>query len=325
MSEIAAALRYLDEEFLMALDDLARSSAGNWWRDVLLRPDLVIAIRRNSINVYNHGASIFKVGWNGRAVSLSTHAKYLVKQEQNYIPLTDTGFEITMDKLFWRNYAGPKTLDSMIKAAKKLAGWEKTELHPMLVNDPRVIDAEIALVRATEAEKDEEEGEKILAPPAARRQDRLDAAVVRGSTKGPVITFYEAKHFSNGDLRALGDARPAVLEQITDYETALSGNAASLAEGYFNVARALLRISAMRALVAGGIFAVQIDPLVNSIAESSSPPIIDSKPRLLILGFDRAQRDDKGWQSHLGKLKSAEMLGPDRVKAVGSPNRNTRF
>lgn len=81
----------------------------------------------------------------------------------------------------------------------------------------------------------------------------------------------------------------------------------------------------MRKHVAGDCFTDQIDPLVISIAENSSPPIIDGRPRLLILGFDKAQRDDKGWQSHLGKLKSVEMLGPNRVKAVGSPDRNTRF
>ncbi|ESY94859.1 hypothetical protein X738_23205 [Mesorhizobium sp. LNHC209A00] len=213
----------------------------------------------------------------------------------------------------------------MIKAAKTLAGWEKTALHPMLISDPRVIDAEIALVRPTEAEKEEEEDEKILAPPATRRQDRLDAAVVRSSTEGPAIAFYEAKHFSNGDLRALGDGPPAVLAQITAYEKALSTYAPSLAAGYVNVAKALVKLSTMRQHVTGDGLNGQLDPLVLSIAESSSPPIIDCKPRLLILGFDKAQRDDRGWQAHLAKLTSAKELGPRRVQAVGRANSKTRF
>lgn len=325
MSDTPPAFRYLDPEFLMALDELASSSSGNWWRDVLLRPDVVIAIRRNSINVYNHGASIFKVDWSRRSISLSTHAKYLVRREQNYIPLTDSGFELTTDKLFWRTYEGPRTLDSMIAAAKKLSVSEKAGLHPLLVNDPKVIDAEIALVRPAEVETDEEDDEKILAPPPERRQDRLDAAVVRNSADGPVVTFYEAKDFSNGDLRALGDAPPAVLSQIAAYEKALATYSASLAAGYVNVARTLVRLSAMRQRVSSDAPTRQIDPLVASIAEGSSHPIIDCKPRLLILGFDKAQRDDRGWQAHLAKLTSADGLGPSRVQAVGRAKRQTRF
>ncbi|MER9740907.1 hypothetical protein [Mesorhizobium sp. M0187] len=322
MTVNALAHRHLDEEFLTALDDLARSKTNkNWWRDVLLRPDVVIAIRRNSINVYNRGASLFKVDWSGGRILLSTHAKYLVRQEQTYVPLTDSGFGITSERLFWQDYEGPQTLDSMVKAAQKLAGPEKTGLHPLLVNDPKVIDAEIALTRAAEIE----DGEMILAPVSERRQDRLDAAVVRSGTDGLTISFYEAKDFSNKDLRAFSDNPPAVLMQLAAYEKALTAKGPSIAAGYTNVAKALVRIDAMRKHVAGDGFIRQIDPLVLSLAEGGLLPAIDCKPRLLIFGFDRAQRDDRGWQGHLAKLKSADGIGRGRVQAVGSANRQTRF
>lgn len=311
--------RHLDEEFLGALDELIRSkSTTNWWRDVLSRQDLVIAIRRNSINVYNCGASIFKIDWSGGNISTSTHAKYLVKQEQNYIPLKGSGFSITTEKLFWQNYDGPQTLDSMVKAARVLAGPEKIGLHPLLVHDPKVVDAEIAFTREAEAEAEDEE--KILTPPTERRQDRLDAAVVRGTTEGPTITFFEAKDYSSKYLRASGDNRPDVLSQIEAYEKALSTNAASIAAGYMNVARAMVRISNMRRQVVGDGLVREVDPLVLNIADGRSP-IIDCKPRLLITNFDNAQRTDKGWLRHLDKLKSADALGNGRVRA----DSHTRF
>ncbi|TIL35943.1 hypothetical protein [Mesorhizobium sp.] len=321
MTQIAPAHRHLDDDFIRALDDLARSKPDrNWWRDVLARRDLVIAIRRNSINVYNCGASIFKINWSGGRISVSTHAKYLVKQEQNYVPLSEAGFSIAFERLFWQAYEGPQTLDSMVRAAKVLAGPEKTGLHPLLVNDPKVVDAEIAFTREAEAEDDE----KIITPPTERRQDRLDAAVVRSTIGGPTITFFEAKDYSSKYLRASGDTPPAVLSQIAAYEKALTTNAGAIAVGYANVARALVRISEMREHVAGPEAIGGVDPLVLSMAEGSSP-IIDCKPRLLILNFDNARRNDKGWLGHLAKLKSADALGSIRVRAVGDPDAHTRF
>ncbi|WP_026615468.1 hypothetical protein [Ensifer aridi] len=313
MMDAVAAHRKLDSAFLDALEELAKSPhAGNWWRDVLASDDLFVAVRRNSLNVYYRGASIFKIDWNGTRIVPSTHAKYLVRQDQTYVPLIEGQFQHSPASLIWDHYEGPETLRQMMRAATPFAGEEKSGLHPLIMGDPSVIDAEIALTRAAEEQADTEK-------PATAKQDRLDAAVARNTADGPSIVFYEAKHFSNSALRASGDNAPAVIGQMDDYEKALTYYAPSLTAGYVEVARALVRIDELRKS-ARNSDTTKLDPLIAQIAKSGIPPIIDTKPRLLIFGFDKAQRDDPAWRKHLEKL---EIRLDGRVRAIGNPTRQT--
>lgn len=195
----------------------------------------------------------------------------------------------------------------MMRAAALFAGPEKSGLHPLLVGDPAIIDAEIALTRETA-----EEGE-------TQRQDRLDAALIRNTAVGTEIVFCEAKHFTNPALRASGDKLPAVFKQIDDYETALSRYAQSLANGYVEVAKAFVRINVMRGLVRNGDEPM-LHEAIRLIADNGIPPIINTKPQLLIFGFDKAQRDNPAWKAHLKKLE--DRLGK-RVRAIGNPIRQS--
>ena len=71
----------VSEPFLEALERLAEKNS--WWRDVLLRDDVFLAVRRNSLNVYHRGGSIFRIDDIGAGlVSPKTHVKYLVRQQQ---------------------------------------------------------------------------------------------------------------------------------------------------------------------------------------------------------------------------------------------------
>lgn len=307
MMDAVTAHRKLDANFLDALAVLAASPAPNWWRDVLSQDDLFIAVRRNSLNVYYRGASIFKVDWNGGRIIPSTHASYLVRQAQTYVPLIDGRFQQPATALTWELYEGGETLRQMMRAATLFAGAEKTGLHPLLVGDPAIIDAEIALTRTAPEEA------------VTQQQDRLDAAVIRNTSAGPEVAFCEAKHFDNAALRASGDNLPAVVGQIEDYEKALMKYAPSLAEGYVEVAKALVRINAMKGVVRNGD-APALHQAIRQIAENDVRPIIDTKPHLLIFGFDKAQRDDFAWRKHLEKLESR--LG-GRVRAIGNPTRQS--
>lgn len=307
MDTVTAAHRKLDADFLDALEALAAAPASNWWRDVLVNDELFIAIRRNSINVYYRGASIFKIDWKGGRILPSTHAKYLVRQAQTYVPLIDGQFQHPATALTWERYEEEKTLREMMRAATAFAGAEKSGLHPLLVGDPAIIDAEIALTRTATDEA------------ATQQQDRLDAAVIRNTPDGPEIVFCEAKHFTNAALRASGDNLPAVIGQIRDYEKALTKYASSLAEGYVEVAKALVRINAMKGLARNGDAPALIEG-IRRIAENGARPVIDTNPHLLIFGFDKAQRDDTAWKNHLKKLES-ELGG--RVRAIGNPTRQS--
>lgn len=304
MTEALTDLRSLDVEFLDALEALAAEPVSNWWQDVLKSNELFIAVRRNYLNVYFQGASIFKIEWKRKRIVPSTHAKYLVRQTQTYVPLIEGRFQHAAASLTWESYKGPETLGEMIRASKPLTIEEKVGLHPLIMGDPRVIDTEISLTRAEETGRP--------------GQDRLDAAIVRGTPTGPEIVFCEAKHFTNGDLRPRGEKTPAVIDQIKRYEKTLALYASSLAQGYVEVAQALVRINGMKKLVRNGD-APKLHDATLRIAEGKAAPIIDVKPHLLIFGFDKAQRDDPAWRNYFDTLKS-HLDG--RLRAIGKPTRN---
>ncbi|MCJ8052993.1 hypothetical protein GB928_014115 [Shinella curvata] len=307
MTDVVATHRKLDAAFLDALEALAAAPAPNWWQDVLRSDDLFIAVRRNSLNAYYRGASIFKIDWIKECVVPSTHIKYLVRQAQTYVPLIDGRFQNPAASSMRESYEGPETLRQMMRAATSFAGPEKSGLHPLLVGDPAIIDAEIALTRAVTDEA------------TTQQHDRLDAAVIRNTKTGPEVVFCEAKHFTNGALRATGDGLPAVIGQINDYENALTRYADALKDGYVEVAKALVRLNAMKKLVRNGD-APKLHDAILSIAQSNIPPLINAKPYLLIFGFDKAQRDDEAWVTHLQKLKD-HLDG--RVRAIGNPTRQS--
>ncbi len=196
----------MSEAFLDALDTLAQKPS--WWRDVLLRDDVFIAVRANSLNVYHRGASIFRIDdeGGGRVVPW-THTKYLIRQQQVLAQLHDGGHFEPSD-IGWSQYAGPSTLSDMIRSATDLAGAEKSGLHPLIVGSSKVIDVELSLLRASSSV------DKSLPDSATsidRSQDRLDVVTVENRDGKPFIVFHEAKHFSNPALRAKGE--PAVARQ----------------------------------------------------------------------------------------------------------------
>ena len=83
--------RSLGEPFLAALEALAHDPHGAWWADVLADPDLLLAVRARSLNVYHRGASLFRITPPGAGVA----AKYLVRQRQTLTRLgPDCGFDL---------------------------------------------------------------------------------------------------------------------------------------------------------------------------------------------------------------------------------------
>lgn len=320
MTPFIAPHRMLAPAFLDALAELANDSTGNnWWRDVLQHPDLVLAVRRNSINAYYRGASIFRIDWKAGQVIPFTHAKYLVQPAQTYVALERGEFQFDAREVLQRTYLGMETLKEICGAASRYAGLEKAGLHPMLVGNADVIDAEIALSRLSSLEDD---GDEVVGL-SDRKQDRIDAAIAVLENDVPTIRFYEAKHFTNSALRASGDNLPDVVRQIADYEKALETYRAELAARYLETAKALLHFNEMRIQAFGETAARSIAPAIQQIAGTGSAPVIDTLPHLIIYGFDKAQRDDDVWQVHLGKLE--KVLSRSRVRAIGTPTRTTVF
>lgn len=325
--------RGLSEYYLAALEALTNQPEGNWWRDVLARRDLVIAIRAEYLNVYYRGASIFCVEREGDRLVPITHAKYLTRRKQGSVKMAADGtFDIDSNTALWRSYEGPLTLREMIQAADALTGPEKIGLHALLIASPHVVDVEIAFgvvaAPTTEDSKDgliaaaEEEASEAAQSPSvltAGRADRIDVATLEEQDGEVRIVFHEAKHFANPELRASAGETPRVAEQIDRYRRTLAHHADAIGRSYRDVCQALARIDAMRRRVQPDTPAsAPLHPLISRVANSGTPPTVDLEPRLVIFGFDKDQRDGSVWQAHLKRLtnSSGEGFGV-KVYAVG--------
>ena len=332
------AYRGLSDAFLQALDDLVDLPQGQWWRDVLSHPDLILAVRRESLNVYYRGASLFRVGFRQNRCVPQTHVKYLVRQKQALATLDETGtFDIDATKTLWHAYAGPQTLAEMLTAAAALVGPEKAGLHPLIQASPNVIDVEIALAGEVEGGEsaDPDAADETTAglvatdiampPPKVpqSRQDRIDAASLetRGHPTEAWLVFHEAKHFSNPALRAAPKKRPPVLSQLDRYQGSLHKNWSSLTVSYPHVCRALVRLDAMRRRVRAADPAwanrqqPDLDPVIREVAEGTRKLNLEPTPRLVVFGFDADQRDG-AWAALRQRLEQEYSA---TVYAVGKP------
>lgn len=332
----AAPYRSLGDTFLAALEALAQAPHGGWWADVLADPDLLLAVRNRSLNVYYRGASLFRITPLSEGIGAETHRKYLVRQRQAMTGLAaDGSFGLDPSAAVWTRYEGPATLAEMKRAATPLAGLEKTGVHALVQASPNVVDVEVSLTGAppdTAAELDGAQAEVDAALPSLdaaagvspARQDRLDVASVeeRGVSGEAWLVFHEAKLATNPALRS--KSTPAIVGQVERYRATLKHEADRLATSYPALCRDLVRLDAMRRTVrlARGLDVTalpQRDPLVAEVASGARQLRVDSEPRLVLFGFDADQKDG-AVRSITESLKTKYNL---RVYAVGKPTGRT--
>ena len=234
-------------------------------------------------------------------MSEKTHYKYLLKPSltgSDYIKIVDGQPESQqLEDMFTKNLADT---DDLKKAAKRYAGDEKTGVHNIVLANSNVVDLEIAI------SSDEED----------KSAPRIDFAALKKTDRGYEIVFFEAKDFSNGDLRASGGADPKVIGQIERYKNLLDNNCDAISKRYRRVCRNLFDLR--------GLAERHPDrhEILKGIADGSTPLTVNDAPRLIVFGFDEAQRVGKDWKYHLDKLK--DKLGKDRVLLRGNSKGFTR-
>jgi hypothetical protein len=267
----------------------AEAGAGGWWRDILNDKDLVIAPRGNSLDVYWSGARLFHVSFARGVLSVSTHEKYLLDPRLNsQIPLVAGRFAIgeLSRKGFIENYEGSVTIELMKRAAAPYRQAEKIGCHAIAIRNSAVIDREIAF-------------------PGAAGQ--VDLASLENSRNEIRLVFWEAKLFSNADLRAALPALARVHEQIARYRAYLSAHRDDIIKSYTSVAKNLVAFKEMG-------WCRELSSLICDVASGRRTLVMGETPSvgLLIFGFDQAQRDDANWQIHLKRLAPPDI---DRVIA----------
>jgi hypothetical protein len=291
--------RALPDTFIGKL--AAEANNEGWWADVLADPTLVVALRGRSLNVYWHGQSLFYVRPSSSGLRVTTHEKYLLDPALNsQVSLANGRFEIERlrnEGLIGR-YEGRTTLEKMKKAAGLFSKLEKIGCHEIAVRNSAVIDCEIAFPGKVSLG---DGGENKQAP-------RIDLASLEADGDKARLVFWEAKHYSNPELRAKSGP-PPVLRQVKIYEKCLSEKRDVIERSYTKVAANLIAISEMG-------WKRRLSPLITGIGTGKRKLTLGAEPTvgLIIFGFDIGQRDDAGWKTHLDRLKGNTIP----IRAVGN-------
>jgi hypothetical protein len=312
--------RGLSPDFIKKLN--AEAQKGGWWTDVLADPDLFIGVRQEYLDVYWVGQRLFHVSPGSSGLKVTTHPKYLMDPDlKNPVRLSSDG-EFSTGELkeagFISKYEGKDTLKKLKKAAQYFSGLEKTGCHRIVMQNPQVIDCEIAFAEPSSSEPEPEPGPDFIeetetflesTPPTLdRRGVRVDLASVECDGGSVRLVFWEAKNFSNPELRANGS--PLVCGQIQRYKQRLMSDRHAIEASYVKVSGNLKSIA--------GMGKRQLSPVILQVAEGRTLTLTDDPAvGLLIFGFDRGQRNEERWNTiHLPKLERE--IGKDRVKSQGN-------
>ena len=287
--------RGLSDEFLAALAELAEMPG--WWKDVLADNSLIIGIRDECLDVYWNGQSLFNADFQGGRVNVNTHVKYLLDPDRaDRVVLNENGtFHEVPTPLLARYTSG--TLGKLKRAADLFSGVEKQGVHVIAKTNENIIDVEIRL-DATSLD-------------AKRDQPRIDIAAFDQRSDCVELVFWEAKLFTNRELRASGSSQPKVVGQIKEYKQVLQARQTEVLSSYRRVAKNLVTIAEMNG---GGR---KLGPAIRAVADGvelrmSSPANVG----LVIFGFDADQKAEGGiGHKHFEKLK--KQLDAKSVRAGG--------
>lgn len=283
---------------------------GGWWRDILNDNDLHIGIRDNYLNVYYQGNSLFLLTGSG-GLSGHTHYKYLLDPTKKLKPIISANGTIETLKDVFIDHLDKKNLDLMKRASTVYAGEEKKGIQWILKNNPNIIDMEIALTQ--EAENQEGEEMADLEETGRPTAPHVDFAALQQFPEGIKLVFFEAKLFSNKELRAKGKQDPPVIGQIEEYKNLIEKHMADIEKSYRRICQNLYELH--------GILGRK-KKIVQSVLQGGVSFTISSLPKLVIFGFDKDQKMGQVWrENHLIKLE--ENLGTDRVLLKGDPKKFT--
>jgi hypothetical protein len=274
------------------------------WDEITKDKDLFPAVRKNVIHVYHRGCRLFEFSLSAARLRVRTHYKYLLdpRVRSAYVAWGPHG-ELGIADSQFRDYFTKRAEDlgALKTAASAYAGQEKVGVHALAkANRSNLLDLEIAL-----SDDETSPDEDNLTGSARRRvADRIDFAVLQEAGGAVQLAFFEAKHFDNAELRARGSEKaPPVIEQMLKYENLIAKFAEDIKRSYLRVCQNL----------------VQLQPcssLIKQVAAQEIDFTIAQKVRLVVFGFDAAQRDGV-WAEHQNKL--VRLRGQPFVICVGDP------
>lgn len=304
-----------DIKFIDMLND------APWWANIIEDKDLIFGIRNNYLNIYFKGNSLAKIERESKGPRAKIHYKFLVPPSlgEKIDPYISVGNqkEIDLKKVFKRFTGSMDQFASAKRASIPYSGLEKSGVHEIVKRNDNIVDVEITISRSQkEMEPDQEDEPEeydyrslTLDRKKKMRQNviRIDFSAIHAFDDKCEIVFYEAKHFSNKELRAERGLPPPVLGQLNDYQKVLAIKDVQdqIITSYGLVCKNLVSLGIKRQ-----------SSLYGKIADGRLALSVNPKPKLIIFGYDADQiRVNSNGKKHLDKL--AKSL-PDRLLSYGS-------
>ena len=267
--------------------------------------ELFLAVRDGYVNIYYLGCSLLKLKPGPRDVFGEVHYKYLLRPR-----LTTSGYVTVVhgrpvslaavDKLFTQSLGETGAIK---RSARPYAGIEKAGVHDVVLANWNVVDVEVAFSAGSDDESE-------------KSAPRVDFAVLQRRHRHVEIVFFEAKDFTNSELRAKGVADPKVFGQIETYGGLLRERHDEVVASYRRVCENLLNLRGLCKRHP------QRHELLKGIVDGSTPLKVNTEPRLVVFGFDADQSAGKVWKRHRDKLR--DRLGKERVLLKGKPKKFTQ-
>lgn len=288
--------RHLSDGFVAALNRL--HSESGWWTNLVADRDIFIAIRNEAVNAYYQGCSIAEITFQHNEVRARTHYKYLLRPASSspYVEAVGGAFQYPdawkqgLDSVFIGNLSETSALK---RAAKPYAGGEKAFVGDILRGNHNALDVEVALTSKAEVDGDRDSAQ------------RIDIAALRERADGLDLVMYEAKLFTNPEVRSRGAVVP-VLGQMERYEQLLDDYNDQIRSSYINTARNIVALDGLLD---------ERKAWAKRVLENEDRFQVLRQPILIVGGFDKDQRDGNAWKPHRNKLK--DILG-DRLMDVGA-------
>jgi len=260
--------RSISAEMIEAMNSAYSGEEMGWIRQYMDDPELFLAIRDNSINFYYRGNSVLQLTLDGGRLNGRVHYKYLLrpflktegKKDQPYVGSHEKVVLPVINPI-------EENASKWIKAASKpYSGVEKEGVHKIISANQNIVDVELSFSRETD--DGAVDGSK---------QNRIDFCALRGNDSGLELCFYEAKHFSNKELRAQGE--PPVVRQINRYNQTISSHKKEIHSAYEIAFKQILKLGNQHPAS---------EYMSRALSEGFS---ISDDVRLVVFGFDQSQKD----------------------------------
>ena len=265
-------IQFLNEEY---------QKPDSLWRSILSDRKLLVAIRKGYLNAYRHGRSFVMLKPRIRKAILEgqTSPLFLAKKKQSYFTSSNGKLNKGQALGLFNDLIADRS--GIFTNIANSAGPEGKGITALIQRNPNIIDVEVAM-------------------PGSRPVLRIDLALAKKVGDKHEIVFYEAKTVFDSRVRCDGNRMPEVVTQINAYEDMLRKRGEEVLHSYRTVIDNFLSLDGLSKRRQGALKDIDLDRLS-----------INPHPRLIFVGYDKAQKD--WWVNTASYNKIVEAFGKDRV------------